>query len=201
MCFFSIYNKFKLKKWSRYSPGKRQSILEKVEKKQAKALGRAVMPVVVYPKENWNCYGMFEIKKHKTLLYINQKLLTDEELRFHALETIIHEGRHAYQYEIISKKRLHWYNFRAKQWQANYKGYISSAEDKLIYGMQPIERDAQKYTIKKMEKFRNRYRNEEDYLNTMASLVYRYENTEKQTKQLHGIFYKRKIRKKIENRK
>ena len=149
MCFiFSVYNKFKWRNWRKYSPGRRQRIIEKVEKKQAKKLHRPVLPVVVNTSPDCPYFGMFETnRKDKQILHINLKLLTEPALRFHALETILHEGRHAYQYNVISKKKVRFFEFRKKKWKQNYAGYISSREDHLFYTVQPIERDAQKYAI------------------------------------------------------
>lgn len=197
---FSIYNKFKYKNWARMNEGQRQKAIEKVEKKQAKKLERPVLPVVVNTDPNWHCYGMFENGHGRQLLHISIKLLTDPALRFHALETILHEGRHAYQFNIINKKKLGLFDFKKKRWKQNYSGYISSREDKLIYSMQPIERDAQKYAIKQMDKLYGKFKNERDYHNTLKSMIYRYEETEKQVREKHGLFYKLKILNKIKNK-
>lgn len=198
--FFSFYNKFKLKNWLKYNKGKRQRIIEKIEKKQAKRLHRPVLPVAVNTDPNCPYYGMFETNHGKQVLYINIKLLSDPTLRFHALETILHEGRHAYQYNIIHNKKIRFFEFKKKRWKQNYSGYITSAEDKLFYSMQPIERDAQKYAIKQMEKLKFRFRNEDDYFSTMDTMKDRFYETEKQLKEKHGIFYNIKLNKKIKKK-
>lgn len=198
--FFSIYNKFKIKNWMRYSEAKRQRIIERVEKKQAKKLRRPVLPVVVNTSSSCPYYGMFENNRDKQVLHINLKLLTNPSLRFHALETILHEGRHAYQYNIIKNKKIHFFDFKKKRWKQNYSGYITSSEDELFYSMQPIERDAQKYAIKRMEKLRFKFRNERDYFSTMEIMKNRYSETEKQLKEKHGIFYNHKLNRKIKKK-
>lgn len=204
MCLFglfSIYNKFKYRKWIGFTPARRAKILEKIEEKQAKKLGRKQLPVVINHDPNWHCYGSFEVDNTgRRILYLSINLIENPNLRYHALETILHEGRHAYQYEQISKKHISPFNFKAKKWRANYSGYISSREDKTIYSMQPIERDAQKYAINQMEKHSFKFRNEEDYQATMRSMIYRYEESERQAKRELGIFYKHKMNKKIKNK-
>ena len=204
MCIFglfSIYNKFKYRKWICLSPAKREKILEKIEAKQAKKLGRKELPVVINNDPNWHCYGSFEADNNgRKILYLSINLISNPSLRYHALETILHEGRHAYQYEQITKKRISPFNFRAKKWRANYSGYISSKEDRTIYSMQPIERDAQKYAIRQMEKHSFRFRNEEDYQATMRSMLYRYEESERQAKRELGFFYKLKMNKRIRDK-
>lgn len=198
--FFSIYNKFKYKNWIRLTNGKRQKVLEKIEKKQAKKLHRQVLPIVINTDPNWYCFGMFENKGGKKLLHLSINLLTKPELRFHALETVIHEGRHAYQHFVINKKKLGLFNFKEKKWKRNYGGYISSKEDSAIYSMQPIERDAQKYAIKELSKLKGKFKNERDYKITLENMIYRYEDSERELKNRHGIFYKLAINKKIKNK-
>lgn len=194
---FSIYNKFKLRNWKRYSPAKRQRIIEKVEKKQAKKLHRPVLPVVVNTHPDCPYFGMFETSKKKKILHINVKLLTDVNLRFHALETILHEGRHAYQHSVINGRKLRFFELKKKKWKQNYSGYITSSEDKLFYSMQPIERDAQKYAIKKMEKLKFRFRHEDDFFLTLERMKNRMTNTEKELREKHGLFYNHKVSRKI----
>lgn len=198
MCLFSIYNKFKYKHWIKFSPAKRQKILEQVEQKQAKKLNRPTLPVIINSNPNWHCYGMFEVDQTgKKSLFLSINLINDPALRYHALETIFHEGRHAYQYEQITQKKIGFFNFKAKRWKENYSGYITSGEDKTIYSLQPVERDAQKYAIDRMEAFSFKFRNEADYQDTMNQMIYRYEKTIEDAKKELGIFYKSKMYKKI----
>lgn len=201
MCLFSIYNKFKFKNWVKYSPGKRQKILEIVEEKQSKKLKREKLPVVINANPNWGSYGMFEVDASgKKTLYLSIDLINDVSLRYHALETIFHEGRHAYQYEQITKKKIGFFNFKAKRWRDNYSGYITSKEDRTIYSLQPVERDAQKYAIDRMEDFSFKFRNEADYQETMNQMIYRYEKTIENAKKEYGLFYKSKMYKRIKNK-
>ncbi len=201
MCIFSIYNKFKFRTWAKLSPGKRQQVLEKIEKKQSKKLKRPTLPVIINSNEDWKCYGSFQVTSDgKQTLVLSINIIDDVSLRYHALETILHEGRHAYQYNQITKKKIGFFNFRAKKWKENYSGYISSAEDRTVYNLQPVERDAQKYAIKFMEGFRRKFKNEADYHNTMKLMIYRYEQTVIQAKNEMGLFYRSKLNKKIKDK-
>lgn len=201
MCLFSIYNRFKYKNWIKYSPGTRQKFLEKIEEKQSKKLNREKLPVVIVSDKNWKSYGMFEVNSSgKKTLYLSINLIDDPNLRFHALETIFHEGRHAYQYEQITKKHISWFNFKARRWKDNYAGYITSKEDRTIYSLQPVERDAQKYAIDHMEEFSFKFRNEADYQETMNQMLYRYNTTIQNAKKQYGLFYKSKMYKKIKDK-
>lgn len=195
-----IYSKFKLRKWSKYSSVKRLKILQALENKLAKKNHREPIDVVVHERSDWNCLGMFSVVNGIKKLYIHENLILNPAYRFHALETIIHEGRHASQYVYATRENLHWWNFRAKRWKKNFQGYISASEDRLMYNNQEVERDAQKYTIKMLEKLEYKYRNEPDFYTTLKRNRYRYEKAEEEARNKYGIFYKHKLRRKIDRR-
>ncbi len=197
---FFIYSKFKGSYWQNYSPNKRLKILQALEKKMAKKLHRPVLPVIVDPQLDQNCFGLFEVKNNKEHIFINENLLYVHELRFFALETIIHEGRHAYQYYIINKKHISPFNFKAKQWRKNWQGYFTANENKTIYSMQAVERDAQKFTIKMLKSLAHKYKNEKAFEITYLTNLKRYEESELNARKEYGLFYKSKINRKIENK-
>jgi len=194
-----VYSRFKLRKWKRYSSSKRLRVLQALENKMAKKNHREPIDVVVHERSDWNCLGMFSVANGKKKLYVHENLILNPAYRFHALETIIHEGRHASQYEIINKD-LKWWQFRAKRWKSNFQGYVSSSEDKLLYNNQEVERDAQKYTIKWLRKLEHKYYNEDDFYKTLKRNEYRYEKSDQDAREKYGLFYKFKMRRKIDER-
>ena len=147
-----LYSKFKAKKWKKYTPEKRFVILRELEKKVAKKLD--IEPLYLEIKEggeDWNCFGSFTVYNNTKKIILNPMLIYEPKYRFHAMETIAHETRHAYQFSVANRK-LKWYEFRAKKWQRNWSGYFSSGIDNLMYNNQSIERDAQKFSIKFLKK-------------------------------------------------
>ena len=70
-----IYNKFKLRKWSKYSSVKRLKILQALENKLAKQNHRDPIDVVVHENSNWNCFGMFTVQNGVTRLYVHENLI------------------------------------------------------------------------------------------------------------------------------
>ena len=191
-----IFSKFKKRKWVRYNTNKRLKIYQALEKKFAKKQKREPLPVTIHPDDNWKCLGMFTTQDGKKRIVLNDDLITDIRMRFHGMETILHEGRHAFQYETINKD-LPWYAFRAKRWRKNWLGYIPSAESSAAYNNQEVEKDAQKYAFKQMRKLNFKYRNEEDWHKTMQINERRIETSDEKAKKELGIFYKYKIRKMI----
>lgn len=190
-----IFQKFKNKKWLRLSTQQRLKVYNALEKKFAKKQGREALPVVIHPDDNWAPLGMFTTAGGKKI-YIRYDLVTDPRMRFHGMETIFHEGRHAYQYETINKK-LPWYAFKAKRWRKNWQGYIPSAESSVAYNNQAVEQDAQKYAFKQMCKLNRKYASDEAWQKTMRTNEFRLENADDMARKEFGVFYKFKINRMI----
>lgn len=187
-----LYSKFKSRKWLKYSYEKRFKIFVELEKRIAKQL--KIEPVKLEIKyEDWNCFGAFTTVSGKKKIVINSLLLEQPKYRFHGMETIAHETRHAYQFSVISRK-LKWYEFTAKKWRENWKGYFSSTTDNLMYNNQAVERDAQKFSIKFLKK--HKY-DDSDYINTYNAVLDRYERADEDARRKYGLFYKQKINKNV----
>lgn len=194
-----VFNKFKKHKWIKYSPQKRLKIYNALEKKFAKKQNRQAILVKLHQDSTWSCFGMFTVKNDQKVIILNQDLVIDPTLRFHGMETILHEGRHAYQYEVVNKK-LPWYAFRAKKWQKNWAGYISSSQSSSAYNHQIIEKDAQKYAFKQMMKLDSKFRGDPDWEHTLQINAMRIDSADKNARKDFGVFYKQKINKMIENK-
>ncbi len=194
-----LFSKFKWKKWNKLTPEKRFMVLRALEKKVAKWLD--IEPLDLEIKEgssNWNCFGAFTATAGGTKIVLNEMLIYEPQYRFHALETIAHETRHAYQYSVVDRE-LKWYEFTAKKWKRNWAGYFSSSTDNLMYNNQAVERDAQKYSIKILKRYKGKYGNEEDYNYTLEAVVHRYEQADIDARKRFGLFYKQKIEKNVKN--
>lgn len=194
-----VFSKLKAKKWKKLSPEKRFLVLEAIEKKIARWL--EIDPIDIKIKEdsrNWNCLGVYTSFGGEKMIMINESLIYEPRLRFHALETIAHETRHAYQNWVTSRD-LHWYEFRAKRWKQNWSGYFSSTTDSVMYNNQSVERDAQKYSIKILKKFRGKFGGEQDYQNTLEAVEWRYNQAELDARKKYGFFYKHKIEKNVKD--
>lgn len=192
-----LFSKFKLSKWKKLNPDKRYNVLVAFEKKVAKWLDIEPLKLEIYEEgDTWNCFGAFQTVGGSKKIVINSNLLLEQRFRFHAIETIAHETRHAYQYSLITKK-LSWYQFREKKWKRNWQGYFSSGTDNIMYNNQSVERDAQKYSLKILRKLRGKYSGEVDFQNTYDAVLYRYEQADLDARKTYGVFYKHKIEKNI----
>ena len=193
-----VFSKLKLRKWKKLAPDKRFNVFIAIEKKISKWLGlkEPIKLEIKLDGDKWNCYGAFTTTADSQKIVLNENLLHEQHLRFHALETIAHETRHAYQYSLINRD-LKWYEFTAKKWKRNWFGYVSSATDNLMYNNQSVERDAQKYSLKILKQFKGKYGGEKEYRDTYSAVLYRYEQSDIQARKELGMFYKFKIENKI----
>ncbi len=188
-----LFSKFKKRKWERYSAKKRLAILEALEKKVAKSMDLEPLELVIKDDPEWKCFGAFVVTDRSQFIYINSNLLTEPMFRFHAMETIAHETRHAYQYQMV-KKDLKWWQFTAKKWKQNWGSYFSSSSDSVMYNNQAVERDAQKYSLKFLKK--HKY-SDPEYKLTFQAVRDRYEQAEALAREEYGLFYKHKIERNI----
>lgn len=197
-----LYSKFKKRKWVKLNNKKKLQVYQALENKFAKKQHREPLTIVIHESSLWKCLGMFTNSNNNPRIIIHENLLIQDNMRFHGMETILHEGRHAYQLETISKP-LPWYAFKAKKWQKNWIGYVPSAESDTIYNNQAVEQDAQKYALKIMLNLFDKYSEEKDYLKTIKINKYRLEHANDSARKQFGIFYKHKIdkiiNKKLEN--
>ena len=180
-------------------PEKRLKCLIALEKKVAKKLGVEPLKLEIHEDQNWNCFGAFTVQGNSKKILLHQNMVYEPSLRFHAMETIAHETRHAYQFLVVSRD-LKWYEFTAKRWKRNWGGYFSSSTDDVMYNNQAIERDAQKYSIKFLRKYRGKYKKEQDYINTYEAVLYRYNQADLDARKKYGFFYKLKIEKKVKDK-
>lgn len=189
-----LFSRFKFKKWKKYSCSKRIQVLQALEKKVAKDLGIEPLKLEINYDDSWNCFGAFSINGDSRKIILSTRLIDEIPLRFHAMETIAHETRHAYQFTVISRE-LKWYEFTAKKWKRNWQGYYSSSTDNLMYNNQAVERDAQKYSIKFLKK--HKYRNDRDWIETYYAVLDRYNQADLDARKEYGFFYKLKIENQI----
>lgn len=164
---FLTYNKFKLKKWKKLNTKERLAVCQKIENIQAKKLHRPVYRVVI--RDLQKGVGGTCVSSDKEILLMTNYFIKDER-RFDLLSTLFHEGRHAYQFDEIMEKKKHCIFSRTYWWKKNMQGYINIAEsgDTIsFYSMQPIERDAEEYSYKRLRRFGFRYRKEKDYWTTL----------------------------------
>ena len=149
--------------WVNLSPAERVSVLNKVEMQLAKIEHRPFLRVdseLMAPKT----FGYQSAGEHKIALnslYVNANR---PEIHREVIDTIIHEGRHAYQHYNVDVRCIHESMYEVGQWRENFYnpkyGYYSYHGQKIeipfggdkhydaawrLYYYQPVEIDARKF--------------------------------------------------------
>lgn len=197
---FVVYRKFKSKNWNNMSVYSRIEALQKMEDIEAKKCGREKMKVEIAPF-NENLLGRCDYNS-KTI-FINESLLSTPRMQFLALIVLFHEGRHAYQYYVISHSN-HISRFsKAYKWKQNMENYMHyDGQGKFsYYSMQEVERDTNIYSIKRLKSLHFWFRNEDIYYRTLEVKLDEMEKQKFLAKKELGLFYKWKVNAKVRKKK
>lgn len=141
--------------WEKLSPTERIEVLQQVENTAAEISHRPVCEV----KGQILGEGVFGYynPKENTITVNTMYLQADYEWYAESLNTIIHEGRHAYQEYNVNTRQVHKSDGDCQNWKENLYsdlwglcpenyGYQSAEEvGPLRYWMQPVEADARAF--------------------------------------------------------
>jgi hypothetical protein len=135
--------------WIELPSNKKMDVLSSLEKQIACIEHRPECPIFAEDLEE-EYSGYFSSEEHK--IVVNKKFIdsTDEVDYYQVLETLIHEGRHAYQDYNMYEREVHPVPQEVNSWRENIEtGYLSPAENGWrAYRNQPIEVDARNFTEK-----------------------------------------------------
>ena len=155
----ALYCLFTEKKWSSMNEDMRLSALQEVECRMAVKQGRPVCKIhaEAMPARNLGSFDGSGITLNSSLLRNPRSLFG--KIRNHggisALDTVIHEGRHAFQYAVISNKTTVKVSAATRRaWALNTVAYMSGKGVVAfsMYAFQPIERDARGYAAREMSR-------------------------------------------------
>lgn len=129
--------------WKKAKWEVRLSALQHLENHQASKQGRS--PCKVQPiSTNYN--GYFKMNAQK--VFISNELLKNPNNVYQAVDTVLHEGRHATQLQYIEEG----YNPKKTElWKINFREYFTKEDSLYMYLFQPIERDAFGYALKELK--------------------------------------------------
>lgn len=194
---FLTYNKFKKRKWKRMTPEKRAKAYQELEIIQAKKQKRKPCQVVFSVMDE-RSNGVHISNENK--IKLNSKFVYRPEYRYYGMATLFHEGRHAFQHHAITTNKKLGIFSKARKWRKNFQGYTSTDQDAYsFYSMQPVERDANLYAIRRMRRFRFRYRNDKLFRDTLKDKENQFDEVKDLAKKELGLFYG--IRVALKNRK
>ena len=153
--------------WKYYHPATRLELLQEMEIRMAGKQGREPLIVKTFEadRERAGLLGYYTTEGDSIYLnenYINnrQSLLSDYSVAS-ALSTLLHEGRHAYQYAVACGSCPAPDEETRQRWRLNYAAYNScngDTQDQMLYVQQSLEHDARTYALKELESFHEEVR-------------------------------------------
>ena len=134
--------------WSKLSVQSRASVMQSVENEVSRRQGRPPCNVSLY-SEAPDIHGRISCGTYSPQtgdIEMNAYHLS-EKTSEGCLNTIMHEGRHAYQDNVVKGNVDHHPQSEVKAWQTNMQpgNYISPEQNPKGYYRQPIEADAREY--------------------------------------------------------
>lgn len=169
--YLSGIENLKYENWKNLSVEQRTALLNTIEQKIAKIEHRPPLPIKV-EKMDPRTFGYQD--NYNKLIALNSKyVMSDSKEAYNqVIETIIHEGRHAYQHYNVDKKCIHDSLSVVNTWRENfynpkYKYYSGSSvvvigptkvEDVgyRLYYYQPVEIDARNFASDVMLKLKKK---------------------------------------------
>ena len=130
--------------WQQLDDAERLAVLQDVENRMAEIQGRPAVAVRVEPMPP-GVYGGYARGRGITL---SQEHLESNDTR-ELLDSIVHEGRHAYQDCAIQTPGFVADSELIESWRGNWDNYLTADEyGQELYESQPIERDAWQYAAR-----------------------------------------------------
>lgn len=154
---FSEFSELRFDKWKELSVEQRTSVLNEFEQRIADIEMRDVMPVE-HEETRPNLLGYYDGEK----LVISDNLMGNDSYGAYkeVLNTLFHEGRHAYQFYNLDVKRTEANSEMVEAWRVNIKemGYepgkssLFSNNGFYRYYTQPVEVDARTFAATVIDK-------------------------------------------------
>lgn len=142
-------NVFSRDNWNQMSIEEKKRALQELENDYAKKQGRPENPAILEFK-NLDYAGVY-YADNNTMQISNKMLVSgNSSKRYEVIDTVIHEGRHAYQAYSIHHPGTHPDQEEEAKWRDNELYYITPNPDVYKYVFQARERDAYGYAAKEM---------------------------------------------------
>lgn len=172
--YLESFEAIKYENWSKLSLEEKHSVLCEIEENLAEIEHRPTMCVEV-EKMKGGTLGYQDSSSNR--IAINSDVLASDKPEAHKkiLDTIIHEGRHAYQHYNVDVKLIHESGAEVESWRENFydskyqyyqttgqKVYIPTEEgyeamsDYRLYYYQPVEIDARNFSSDVLKRLENK---------------------------------------------
>ena len=168
--------------WRHLSDEQKTAVLQCIENRMASESGRKPCPV--NPK--WLMTGKDSIElgyysPSEKCICVNASQFASDSMygatSDKLVETVLHEGRHAYQHQVVNGLVSHNDQADVESWTENFKdgNYISFEENPRGYWNQPVEVDARQFASEKLSQLKSE----------REALSYGVSNTQKHSDSKH----------------
>lgn len=149
---------FHNKNWNESTFEEKLQALQFLENDYANKQGRNACEVKAEKMPHISYSGYYNPEDNT--IYINEEHLLDSNankiFNYLSVDTILHEGRHAYQHNAIKNENLHDDQKQVEVWKMNFNNNVYMDPRKgYLYRMQSLERDANDYSAVETEKIFN----------------------------------------------
>ena len=156
--FLSETPELQYENWETLTPSERLNVLQKVEYEIAEIEHREPCPIIVEVLPD-NEYGFYS-PENKTIT-VNERYLCDTGFNGYkeTLDTLIHEGRHAYQDYNLTQREVHPRSGEVNNWKWNEYGVGYLSADLYgyeIYSVQVVEADAKAFAADVLKNYLNK---------------------------------------------
>lgn len=157
--------------WTKLSEEQKLELLNSVEQTQARIEHRDAMTVELEDMP-MNYFGYQDSNNNRIVLNRSHILSDNPFLHRESIDTIVHEGRHAYQHYNVEVRTVHESDAEVESWRQNFSnseygyyqsrgqkiyipledGSIEEMSDRRLYEYQPVEIDARNFASDVMSK-------------------------------------------------
>lgn len=203
---------FRTENWDTLSERERLRSLQFYENSLAQEQGRTPRKVArESDRQLGETFGRYDLDSSKKI-YINQTFLSNKDNSdydwnsYNAMNTVAHEGRHAYQDDcikgIVSLDTCEISSAQLESWKINNKSYARFDNDPVYfseYRFQPMEDDAFLYGHNKLESLREVYKNDSNYQLYMSNSLEINAQDVKNAEKFYGSDFRKTIENRIRN--
>lgn len=194
------FNTLKKQNWQNMNYDQRVDFYQRLENTMSASQNRPariVTPMNIPKKDIAGYYSAYDPSK----IAINKRLIMQDDRRYDNCDTIIHEGRHAFQDDcIIGRANIGNIDDVNKigDWRRNFDQYQepNGMNSDVKYRFQPVEKDAYDYANKEFDKMTANVKDRDlyDYKHTRDIENNYYKQ---KAEQLYGKNYEEKIKNEI----
>lgn len=165
-----LYLQFEESAWRKRGEDERLALLQELENRTAREEGRKPMTICRIPAEEDRAGLMGYYRDGTNCLFITGRFLRPQKLNLNdynaaaAIDTVLHEGRHAFQHHVMRQESTGTPRKTTLSWFLNTFSYFSYKQgdpeaNAALYLYQPLELDARRFARQRLRRINNAIRN------------------------------------------